>query len=127
MSAPNSILADIKNIIRDERSAVLLNYALLLFMIMTLGFTGIIALVIAGLYDHEDHPLSHSHYQFQKRTFWFAIGPLILAILSLRLAQPILTYGLVFIVFFYVTIRCVMGFNHVFHSRAHPRPKTFLA
>lgn len=123
----SAVMAELKTFFSDARLMPIFIYLLLFFMVMSLGFSGVLGIVLIYLIQDRASPLVKSHYQFQKRTFWGGIVALILIILSLRLNIPTLSYALIIPTFLWITGRCVIGFNHLFHHREHPKPDTFFA
>lgn len=115
---------------KEKRLGALINYLLLFFMLVTFGLSGVVVLILATLLDAKAEPILQSHYQYQARTFWIGIVPvlatqLIGAYLSRQGVQsPILTYILVLACLIWLAGRVIMGFNHLFHSRPIPNPKT---
>ncbi len=124
--------ATLKSVINDPRAIPFLNYLLLFLMVMTLGATGILALLIATFREDNAADWLKSHYEFQKRTFWLGVGPVIactaLGIFLHRhgFDQQMVMFALVAIPLLYVTGRCITGFNHLLYSRAYPNPKGWM-
>ncbi len=124
-SSPQSFLT-------DPRKVLFLNYLLLFLMVLTFGLTGIIALLIASFREDDAPDWLKTHYEFQRRTFWLGVIPLI-ACFAIGFAlgiqginNQILSLALVLIPLIYLTGRCVMGFNHLLYNRAYPNPKSWM-
>ena len=129
-----STLADLKGFLKDDRVVPVLNYGLLFFMVMTFGFTGVLALIVANFAESKAPEWIKGHYQFQVRTFWIAIIP-ILGTLAFYLfvqknnlggAMPAIAVSLMVVCLGYTVGRAVMGFNHLFHKRPYPNPNALL-
>ena len=123
--------SEIKGFLADGRILPMLNYALLFFMTLTVGATGVVALLVATFAEDKAPDWIKSHYQFQLRTFWIGIGPIILTILvamalSRHINNPYLYYFVFMPALLWVTSRVVMGFNHLLYSRPYPNPKSWL-
>lgn len=119
----------IKAFLADPRIVPFINYALLLFMVMTVGMTGVLALIIATFAEDKAPDWIKSHYEFQRRTFWVGIGPILVTTLVFMLfshvaPQPVLM-ALIFVSLLVVVGRCIMGFNHLLYHRPYPNPKTW--
>lgn len=116
----------------DERLVPFINYALLFFMVMTYGLTGVIVLMVGTFLIDKAPEWVKSHYQFQIRTFWICIVPVLLfSFLGLFLARsgtasPTLLFIVALIPLIWIGSRASIGFNHLFHRRAHPNPKSWL-
>lgn len=145
MTKPASTASQLATFLADGRGMAMLIYALLFFMVLTFGLTGILALILTTFADSDKTPdWIKSHYQFQARTFWIGIAPTLVMIIIFMLFMPAIIAGLVragiseeavkisatFLtvmpVLGWVAARCVMGFNHLFHNRAYPNPKAWL-
>jgi len=124
--------ATLKGFLADPRVIPFLNYLLLFLMVMTFGLTGIIVLLIATFREDKAADWLKSHYEFQKRTFWYSVAPIIICgalgtfLQRNGLSQPTVTFALVAVPLLYVTGRCITGFNHLLYSRAYPNPKGWL-
>jgi uncharacterized membrane protein len=122
-----STLTQVKALIKDERAVPMLIYALLFFMAMSMGFAGVLALVLIYLNQDDATELTKSHYIFQKNTFWYGIGAIITCLILGAIGVPFLPMGIFVIAFFWIVIRATIGYNHLLHMRPHPDPKTLLA
>jgi uncharacterized membrane protein len=118
------IISELKGLFNDERLIPLAIYALLFFMSMSAGATGVVAIVLIYLYQDRGTDLTRSHYVFQKRTFWAGMIGLIIALVLSRLGLAPLALLVGIPTFIWVVCRCVMGFNHLFFNRPHPKPTT---
>ncbi|MFT4076723.1 MAG: hypothetical protein QM647_14460 [Asticcacaulis sp.] len=124
-----------KAFLQDVRLVAFLNYALLLFTVMTFGLTALIAMLIANFAEDKGPDWIKTHYEFQKRTFWYGIGPVLASAVVYTfvqrhgITQPVITtvmLGLVLLTLAYTVGRAIMGFNHILHDRPIPNPKTWL-
>ncbi|ESQ79701.1 hypothetical protein [Asticcacaulis sp. YBE204] len=117
--------------ISDKRIVPVINY-LLLFCMMIGGVTGVLAITLIYLFQDDAPDWLKSHYAFQKRTFW--IGIAVFIPIALLLPTPVMhsmVLGSVvlivaFLLFLWIVGRCTVGFNHIFHKRAYPHPKSWL-
>jgi len=134
MADKKTFLDHIKAFSKDPRLPAFLNYALIFCMVMTFGLTGILALILANFQEEKAPDWIKSHYQFQVRSFWFAIMPVLLSALIYSVVQRhgaspainIVMLALVFICLGYTVGRAIMGFNHLLYFRPLPNPKTWL-
>jgi uncharacterized membrane protein len=121
--------SQLKSFLADPRIVAFLNYALLIFMPLTYGLTGIVVLLISTFVEDKAADWIKTHYEFQKRTFWLGILPILATVIvTIRFAQVLpkpVTPALVILTLILVAGRCVMGFNHLFYNRAYPNPKTW--
>ncbi|EGF91244.1 membrane protein-like protein [Asticcacaulis biprosthecium C19] len=122
-----------RSLFADGRGLAMLNYALLFFMSMSVGATGIVALIVANFADSDKTPAwIKSHYQFQIRTFWIGILPTLLTfflsqyLLKALQVEPLYMFAVVIPVLGWIAARCAMGFNHLLYGRPYPTPKSWL-
>lgn len=131
----STTLSQLTAFLRDERLVPFLNYLLLFFMVMTVGLSGVLALIVANFAEFKAPEWVKSHYRFQARTFWIAIVPVILMTVVYVFIQrhggggvaPAVALGLMALCLLYTVGRVITGFNHLFHKRPHPDPDTLLA
>ncbi|ESQ74361.1 hypothetical protein [Asticcacaulis sp. AC402] len=133
MTQPPAQTSELKTFLADGRGMAMLIYSLLFFMTLTLGLTGILALIIATFADSDKTPpWIKTHYQFQVRTFWIGIVPTFLTffasqyLIKVVQVQPIYMFLVVMPVLAWVAGRCAMGFNHLLYRRPYPNPKSWL-
>ena len=125
----NKAVATVKGVITDSRLVPMLNYLLVFVMVMTLGLSGILALLIANFREEKAPDWLKTHYEFQKRTFWIGIVPVLLvffALLRLHLHDQRIMLVLLAIPLAYTAGRAVLGFNHLFYERPVPNPKAWI-
>jgi uncharacterized membrane protein len=126
-TAQGSTLSQLKGLIKDPRAAPMLIYALLFFMPMSMGFAGVLALVLIYLNQDDATELTKSHYIFQKNTFWYGIGAIIACLLLGVIGIPYLPVAIFVVSFLWIVIRATIGYNHLLRMRPHPEPNTLLA
>jgi uncharacterized membrane protein len=127
--APNKPAATVKSVVSDSRLVPMLNYFLVFLMVMTMGLSGILALLIANFREDKAADWLKTHYAFQKRTFWIGIVPTLavfVAVLRLHLTDQRTMLVLLAIPLAYTAGRAVLGFNHLFYERPVPRPKAWI-
>ena len=120
----------------EDRSLPFIIYALYLLGLAN-GLTIFVGLAVAYANQGGAGPRMRSHYIFQIRTFWTAIGwwviggALVLFGVPLSLflvGVPMVMLG--FLIFgvghFWFGIRCVMGAVYLLRDEAYPRPRTWL-
>jgi len=125
----NKVTATVKSVVTDSRLVPMLNYFFVFLMVMTMGLSGILALLIANFREEKAPEWLKTHYEFQKRTFWIGIGPVLLvffAIMRLHLSDQRLMLVLLAIPLAYTAGRAVLGFNHLFYQRPVPKPKAWI-
>ena len=125
----NKITATLKGVVSDTRLVPMLNYLLVFVMVMTLGLSGILALLIANFREEKAPDWLKTHYEFQKRTFWIGIVPVLIvffAVLRLHLNDQRIMLVLLAIPLAYTAGRAVLGFNHLFYERPVPNPKAWI-
>jgi uncharacterized membrane protein len=124
-----------KAFMNDARLVAFLNYALLMFTVMTFGLTSLIAMLIANFAEDKGPDWIRSHYEYQKRSFWYGIGPVLICAVAYTFVQrhginnPVITtvmLGVVLLTLGYTVGRAIMGFNHIMHDRPIPNPKAWL-
>ncbi|HVZ30302.1 MAG TPA: hypothetical protein VG839_07905 [Asticcacaulis sp.] len=131
MAPPPSTKSELNTFLKDERIVAFINYALLIFILPTFGITGLLAFLSASFCEDKASDWIKSHYEFQKRTFWLAIGPILLTLFVIafmahnHINQPYLGSGLILLCLLYMAGRCIMGFNHLLYHRPYPNPKTW--
>ena len=129
-----STLSDLTNFLKDDRVVPVLNYGLLFFMVMTVGFTGVLALIVANFAQDKAPDWIKGHYEFQVRTFWIAIMPILFSSAFYLFVQrnhltgvmAVVAVCSIIICLAYTAGRAVMGFNHVFNKRPYPKPDALL-
>ena len=125
----NKATATVKGVITDSRLVPMLGYFLVFLMVMTMGVTGILALLLANFREEKAPEWLRSHYEFQKRTFWIGIAPTLLVfftIMRLHLSDQRIMLVLLTIPLAYTAGRAVLGFNHLFYNRPIPNPKAWV-
>ena len=129
-------MSGIKALLADARLTAYLNYLLILFTVMTFGLTALLAMLVANFAEDKAPDWIKGHYEFQKRTFWYGIGPVLLNAVAYTFVQknhitaPAITVTMLLLLLFclgYTVGRAVMGFNHLLHERPIPKPKAWLA
>jgi len=123
------LVASLKTIVADNRLVPMLNYLFVFLMVMTLGLSGILALLIANFREEKAADWLKTHYEFQKRTFWIGILPVLLvffAVLRLHVSDQRVMLVLLVIPLAYTAGRAALGFNHLFQGRPIPNPKAWL-
>jgi uncharacterized membrane protein len=136
MSIPHSTIEPDFGPLSEDRGMPAIVYGLYLLGLLN-GLTILVALVVAYANRDGAGPRMRSHYIFQIRTFWTAIGwwiigiVLILAglpLLVVLIGAPMIMMGvLIFAVgHFWFGIRCVAGVVYLARDEAYPRPRTWL-
>ncbi len=83
---------------------------ILLIVGTLIGFTGIIALIMAYVMKNSSSEWLQSHYQFQIRTFW--IG-LLYAFIGMLLLPIVIGYFILIFTFVWMIVRCTKGLNQL--------------
>ncbi len=120
----------------EDRLLPAVVYGLYLLGLMN-GLTIFVGLIIAYANKDSAGPRMQSHYIFQVRTFWTAIGWWVIglslivwgAIFSIILVGvPFLILGgLIFAVgHIWFAARCIIGSVYLLRGHAYPRPRTWL-
>jgi uncharacterized membrane protein len=129
-------LSGVKALLADPRLTAYLNYLLILFTVMTFGLTALLAMLVANFAEDKAPGWIRGHYAFQKRTFWYGIGPVLLNAAAYtfvrknHITAPAITSIMLLLLLFclgYTVGRAVMGFNHLLHQRPIPNPKAWVA
>lgn len=126
---PNKPVATVKSVISDNRLVPMLNYFLVFLMVVTMGMSGILALLVANFREDKAADWLKTHYEFQKRTFWIGIVPTLavfFAVLRLHLTDQRILLVLLAVPLAYTAGRAVLGFNHLFYERPVPNPKAWI-
>jgi uncharacterized membrane protein len=133
--AGKTLTEHIKSFAADARLPAFLGYLLVFFMVLTFGLTGVLALLMAIFAEDKAPDWIKGHYQFQTRTFWIAIVPVVLSAALYTFVQKhgvtsptmtVIMLGLVLICLGYTVGRAIMGFNHLLYFRPLPNPGTWL-
>ena len=125
----NKAVATLKGVITDTRIVPMLGYFLVFLMVMTMGVSGILALLLANFREEKAPDWLKSHYEFQKRTFWIGIAPTLLvffAVMRLHVTDQRIILVLLAIPLAYTAGRAVLGFNNLFYQRPVPNPKAWV-
>ncbi len=122
----------------EDRSLPFIVYTLyLLGLTVVAGPLVLVGLVVAYANRDGAGPRMRSHYVFQIRTFWTAIGWWIIggALIAFGVPLSLFLVGvpmvmLGFTIFgvghFWFGIRCVLGAVYLLRDEAYPRPRTWL-
>ncbi len=125
----DKVTATLKGVVTDSRLLPMLNYFFVFLMVMTMGLSGILALLVANFAEAKAPDWLKSHYEFQKRTFWVGIVPVLIvffAVLRLHVSDQRIVLVLLAIPLAYTAGRAVLGFNHLFYGRPVPNPKAWI-
>lgn len=126
--------AELKAFVADPRLVAFFTYLLLFFTTMTFGLSALIVMLIANFVEDKAPEWLKGHYEFQKRTFWYSILPVLLTAVIYTFAQrhavsaPVsaIMMGLVLLCLAYTVGRAIVGFNHLLYSRPIPNSKSWL-
>ncbi len=83
---------------------------ILLIVSTLVGFTGIIALIMAYVMKGDSTNWLQTHYRFQIRTYWIAVLYVFLGILTL---QIMLGYFILVFTFVWIVVRCTKGLKQL--------------
>jgi uncharacterized membrane protein len=120
----------------EDRTLPAVVYALYLIGLLN-GLTILIGLVIAYANRDGAGPRAQSHYIFQIRTVWTAIGWWIVGLILLIWGIPLsfiligvpllVVAGAIFaLTHVWFALRCILGLVHLSRGEAYPRPRTWL-
>ncbi len=120
----------------EDRTLAFIVY-LLYLLGMANGLTILVGLVVAYANRDGAGPRVRSHYIFQIRTFWTAIGWWIIGGALFALGIPLsvilvgvpllMLGGLIFAVgHLWFGVRCLAGIVYLARDQAYPRPRTWL-
>jgi uncharacterized membrane protein len=120
----------------EDRTLPFVVYALYLIGLVN-GLTILVGLVIAYANRDGAGPRAQSHYIFQIRTFWTAIGWWVIGLVLLCWGIPlsliligvplVVLGGLIFALgHIWFALRCIVGLIHLSRWEAYPRPRTWL-
>ena len=120
----------------EDRTLPAVVYVLYLIGLLN-GLTVLIGLVIAYANRDGAGPRMQSHYVFQIRTFWTAIGwwiigfvlfawglPLSLILIGVPLLM--VACAIFALTHIWFALRCVLGLVYLSRGEAYPRPRTWL-
>lgn len=125
----NKAPVTVKGVLTDSRMVPMINYLFVFLMVLTVGLTGIIALLVANFVEEKAPDWLKTHYEFQKRTFWFGILPVLIvsiAVLRLHVSDERLLLVVLGVPLAYTAGRATFGFNHLFNERPIPNPKALI-
>jgi uncharacterized membrane protein len=120
----------------EDRGLAFIIYGLYLLGLVN-GLTIIVGLVAAYVHRDGAGPRVRSHYIFQIRTFWTAIGWWIIGGVLVLFGVPLslvfigvpmlILGGLIFAVgHIWFAVRCLAGVAHLARDEAYPRPRSWL-
>jgi uncharacterized membrane protein len=120
----------------EDRTLPAVVYGLYLIGLVN-GLTILIGLLIAYANRDGAGPRAQSHYIFQIRSFWTAIGWWIIGVVLLLwgiplsvilIGVPLVILGgmILALVHIWFGLRCVLGMLHLWRGEAYPRPRTWL-
>ena len=83
----------------------------ILLLISTLvGFTGIIALIMAYIFKDNTTDWLQTHYRFQIRTYWIGLLYTVLGVISLTINVG---YLILMFTFIWMVVRCAKGLKQL--------------
>jgi uncharacterized membrane protein len=85
---------------------------ILLIISTLIGFTGIIAIIMAYVLRDDSAQWLQTHYRFQIRTFWMGALYILIAAIVLGV-MPALSYLILLFTFFWLIIRCAKGLKQL--------------
>lgn len=120
----------------EDRTFPAIAYGLYLLGFVN-GLTFVIGLILAYAQRDRAGPVERSHYQFLIRTFWLALGAMMLGgalfVVGLPLSLvligiPLMALGglLMSVAGLWLLVRCVLGAIHLARGEAYPRPNAWL-
>ena len=122
----------------DARTMILVVYGLYFAGFITSGLTTLMGVVLAYVARGSAPAWAESHYAFQIRTFWLAVGALlvmgayavvsallVLVLIGIPMLLLLAPIGVALAVWY--GVRCALGFHHALSSRAYPNPEAWLA
>ena len=112
-------------------------YGLYLLAFAT-GLTAVVGVILAHAQSGAAGPVMRSHYEFQTRTFWYALIACVLngvlmgvgVLLSfILIGIPLVALsGLLFVgIGLWYALRCVLGIVYLSRGEAYPRPYALIA
>lgn len=101
------------------------------------GLTILVGLIVAYANKADAGPRMQSHYIFQIRTFWTAIGWWVIGGMLILWGIPFMLLGIGFLMVglgglifavghIWFALRCVLGAVYLARWEAYPRPRTWL-
>ncbi len=120
----------------EDRTLPAVVYALYLIGLCN-GLTILIGLIIAYANRDGAGPRTQSHYIFQIRTFWTAIGWWIIGAILMLWGIPlsfiligvplVVVAGAIFgLTHIWFALRCILGLVYLSRAEPYPRPRTWL-
>jgi uncharacterized membrane protein len=122
--------------LNEDRSLAFIIYGLYLLGLIN-GLTILVGLAVAYANRASAGPRVRSHYIFQIRTFWTAIGWWIIGGVLMLFGVPlslvlvgipmVMLGGLIFAVgHIWFGVRCVAGLLYLARDEAYPRPRSWI-
>lgn len=108
---------------RPDTTMAMVVYALFLVNLITAGFTAVIGVVIAYVYQGKGPQWLDDHYRYQIRTFW--IGTLY-GCISLLFTLILIGFPMLAVLAIWFIVRCVKGFKALHEQRAPHNLTTWL-
>jgi uncharacterized membrane protein len=109
--------------LQDDKTLPIVIYALLIAGVATGGVTCLIAVILAYVSRKDAPEWLASHYQFQIRTVWLALGFSIVAGLLSMLAVGLLLFVALGL---WLMVRGVVGLSTLLKGQPYPTPKAWM-
>lgn len=109
--------------LEDDKTLPIVAYALLIAGVATGGVTCLIALILAYVSRKNAPAWLASHYEFQIRTVWLALGFSIVAGLTSMLAVGLLLFVALGL---WLVVRGVVGLSTLLKGQPYPTPKAWM-
>jgi len=108
--------------LQDDKTLPIVIYALYIAGAVT-GATVLIAAILAYVSRKDAPEWLASHYEFQIRTFWLALG---LSIVSILLTPVGVGVVLLIAVGVWLVVRGVVGLSHLLKGQPYPTPRNWM-
>ncbi len=109
--------------LQDDKTLPIVIYALYIAGAVTGGLTVLIAAILAYISRKDAPEWLASHYEFQIRTFWLALG---LSIVSILLTPVGVGMVLLIAVGVWLVVRGVVGLSNLLRGQPYPTPRNWM-
>jgi len=122
-SDPTAIDPAVPPRLQDDKTLPGVIYALHIAGGVTGGLTSLIGAIIAYISRKDAPEWLASHYEFQIRTFWFALGFSIVALLLTPVGIGIVLLPAIGV---WLVVRGVVGLSNLLKGQPYPTPKNWM-
>jgi uncharacterized membrane protein len=109
--------------LQDDKTMALVVYALYMAGLISAGLTGVVGVVLAYVSKDAAPEWLRSHYVFQIRTFWLALGFSAIGCILLPIGIGFVILPAVWV---WVAVRCILGLSWLLKIQPYPTPRNWM-